>query len=188
MHIFDREKNKTILISMIVSYLILFLAPIFLGVMGYIRMESVLEKNIQNFFDTKIELLSGEMNQCMVTLSNAVINIRTDDFIKEFAAGKIETDYRSVKKFIEKIDLDINSIGGVKYIGVYFKNSDIFVTNQGFFDSEQFYKILGETELTYDKWKEKYLNGVAFDRWSFPEASGENIIYTQSLRFRPPAI
>ena len=69
----------------------------------------------------------------------------------------------------------------MKYIGVYFKNSDIFVTNQGFFDSEQFYKILGETELTYDKWKEKYLNGVAFDRWSFPEASGENIIYTQSL-------
>ncbi len=181
MHFFDKVKDKTILISMSVSYLILFLAPIFLGVMGYIRMESVLEKNIQNFFDTKIELLSGEMNRCMVTLSNAVINIRTDDFIKEFAAGKLETDYRSVKKFIEEIDLDINSIGGVKYMGVYFKNSDIFVTNQGFFDSEQFYEILGETELTYDKWKEKYLNGVAFDRWSFPEASGENIIYTQSL-------
>lgn len=111
MHIFDKEKNKTILISMIVSYLILFLAPIFLGVMGYIRMESVLEKNIQNFFDTKIELLSSEMNRCMVTLSNIVLNIRTDDFIKEFAAGKLETDYRSVKKFIEEIDLDINSIG-----------------------------------------------------------------------------
>ena len=121
MHIFDKEKNKTILISMIVSYLILFLAPIFLGVMGYIRMESVLEKNIQNFFDTKIELLSSEMNRCMVTLSNIVLNIRTDDFIKEFAAGKLETDYRSVKKFIEEIDLDINSIEERNIWGIFQK-------------------------------------------------------------------
>lgn len=181
MSIFDKAKDKTILISMSASYLILFLAPIFLGVMGYIRMESVLERNIQNFFDTKVELLSSEMDRCMAALDNAVINISTDDFIKEFSEEKLETDYSSVKKFIEEIDLDINSIGGVKYMGVYFKNSDIFVTNQGFFGSEQFYKILGETELTYDEWKEKYLNGVAFDRWSFPGARGENIIYTQSL-------
>lgn len=72
MQIFNRAKNKTILAAMIVSYIILFLSPILLGIMGYIRMESILEKNINNFLETKVELLNNEMTQCMNALNTAV--------------------------------------------------------------------------------------------------------------------
>ena len=71
MQIFNRAKNKTILAAMIVSYIILFLSPILLGIMGYIRMESILEKNINNFLETKVELLNNEMTQCMNALNTA---------------------------------------------------------------------------------------------------------------------
>ena len=190
MQIFNRAKNKTILAAMIVSYIILFLSPILLGIMGYIRMESILEKNINNFLETKVELLNNEMTQCMNALNTAVTQISTDDYVTEFSEGKLEPEYSSakefianMKKFIANININMDRISRAKYMGVYFKNRDVFVTNQGFFSSEDFYKILGETELTYEQWKEEYISGVAFDKWSFPGENGENILYTQSLPF-----
>lgn len=183
MQIFNRAKSKTILAAMIISYIILFLSPILLGIMGYVRMESILEKNINNFLETKVELLNNEMTQCINAMNTAVSQISADDYLTEFSEGKLEPEYSSAKKFIANIDLNRNRIEGVKYMGVYFKNRDVFVTNQGFFSSEDFYKILGETELTYEQWKTEYISGVAFDKWSFPGEDGENILYTQSLPF-----
>ena len=183
MQIFNRAKSKTILAAMIISYIILFLSPILLGIMGYVRMESILEKNINNFLETKVELLNNEMTQCMNAMNTAVSQISADDYLTEFSEGKLEPEYSSAKKFIANIDLNRNRIEGVKYMGVYFKNRDVFVTNQGFFSSEDFYKILGETELTYEQWKTEYINGVAFDKWT------EKTYCTHSpFRFPPTAI
>ena len=132
MQIFNRAKNKTILAAMIVSYIILFLSPILLGIMGYIRMESILEKNINNFLETKVELLNNEMTQCMNALNTAVTQISTDDYVTEFSEGKLEPEYSSAKEFIANININMDRISRAKYMGVYFKNRDIFVTNQGF--------------------------------------------------------
>lgn len=181
MQVFKNVKRKTILVTMVVSYIILFLLPILLGIMGYVRMESVLNKNINNFLETKAELLNNEMNQCLNALNDAIARIGSDDYVTEFSEGRLEVEYSNAKKFIANIDLNKNRIEGVKYMGVYFKNRDVFVTNQGFFSSEEFYKILGDTELTYDQWKEANISGVAFDKWNFPLKDGENIFYTQSL-------
>lgn len=188
MQIFNRAKSKTILAAMIISYIILFLSPILLGIMGYVRMESILEKNINNFLETKVELLNNEMTQCMNAMNTAVSQISADDYLTEFSEGKLEPEYSSAKKFIANIDLNRNRIEGVKYMGVYFKNRDVFVTNQGFFSSEDFYKILGETELTYEQWKTEYISGVAFDKWSFPGRTEKTYCTHSPFRFPPTAI
>lgn len=125
MQIFNRAKNKTILSAMIISYIILFLSPILLGIMGYVRMESILEKNINNFLETKVELLNNEMTQCMNAMNTAVSQISADDYLTKFSEGKLEPEYSSAKKFIANIDLNRNRINGVKYMGVYFKNRDV---------------------------------------------------------------
>lgn len=182
MRIFEKIWNKGILIMLCVSYSILLIMPIALGITGYIRMENILEKNIRDFYTAKNAIISNEFSRFISALSTSVQQIASDEYVKEFSEGSLPRDFVSAKKFINTIGVNINRVGGVKYMGVYFKNRDTCVTNQGFLSGKELYEFIGETEIPFEEWEKEYLTDIAFDKWSFPkEEDSGNIIYTQSL-------
>lgn len=179
------HKKHGIKSKWVISYLVVFLLPLFVGIAAGTFMYTEFKKQVDERNNIVFDSVCNSVDKHLETVADASAslysNVYVNRFCREFSAPLSEQNIAEIDEF----SANMNSIRGYDIINEYSDNyffyfSDIeYVVTDGYAQPEAVYyeKHINAKEYSYDKWRELVTKEYNNDFFNAGLFSGENELY-----------
>jgi two-component system, response regulator YesN len=188
-----RQRSHRIFIRFMVSYLIVLVMPMMLGIFGFSTAVNIVRKDIE---DSNLSMLNQSkdiLDEQLSVIHNMSMQIVNEPTVNALAGIKEVDDsfpYYDTKKainFLLNQRLYLNQ-DFIYNFYVYFRHTDYIITPDTMYKAPLFYEnVLRYKDLDYAKWKEmlfkEFYNGKYFSSMPFESQlnRGNVVTYVQSM-------
>lgn len=185
-------RKKSVILTWVLSYITILFVPIFIGVLIQLRIEKIVESEINNsnsFYLRQVKQYMDDIASDIEKLSTEIaFSLRVQEVIGFRPPISDEERYRILECIRELKGLRI-SRSSIHSFYLYFKNSDMVMNDVSALESEEFYQVLfkNKNEMDYAPWMDmlqKYYKGVYLPlpvKENAKADSGKSIFYLRSL-------
>ncbi|WP_165972031.1 helix-turn-helix domain-containing protein [Paenibacillus piri] len=169
-----RLNRKSVLVTFLVSYLIIFLIPVALGIVFYLRTETAIEeqagKTNQAMLEQIREMLDGHLKEVEQLMLQVALNPKVKEFVNRMSSSSSLTalEYVELKETLRSIKTSSRFIYDFY---LYFLDDGIIVTPSTKSDDTVFYEhYFSYPGLSFTDWKLRLHTGYQYLRYFPSEA------------------
>lgn len=185
-------KRKSIIIPWLLSYILILLIPTITGMFNQVRIEKVLESEINTSNQYYLKQIKQEMDSVVGEVkkfsTELAFNLRLQDVMNIYAPITDSDRYKIYELITDMRNMRLSK-KSINDFYIYFNKSDQIVSTISNLDSKEFYNILykGKGSIKYEDWIKtlsKYYNGQ-YIQFKDDNANANSIMYIRSVPLLP---
>jgi two-component system, response regulator YesN len=149
-------KRKSIMFTWTISYIIILLLPIFISIIMYTKVDTIVKDEINRANDFYLSQVQQHIDSIADDIKVMSVQVAYNYRIQELIPFKPSLDNDQYYKFYEGIrELSNYKISNSKINNffIYLKSSNLILTDKGCFENKEYYDIYTRmTDNNYDKW------------------------------------
>ncbi|GLC30889.1 helix-turn-helix domain-containing protein [Clostridium omnivorum] len=149
-------KRNSIMFTWAVSYIVILLLPIFISIIMYAKVDSLVKDEINRANDFYLSQVQQYMDSIADNIKLMSVQLAYNDRIQELIPVKAPFDDNQYYSFYEGVkELSNYKIANssINNFFIYLNNSDFIMNDKGSFENKDYYDIYsGMNNYGYDKW------------------------------------
>lgn len=186
-----RGTNKSIFKTILLSYILILLIPLLMGIIGYSQAVRVAKEDAEQYnmaaLGQAMNIIDTQLDSIEKLMTDISLNSRIQNFIYKNAPLDDKKRYEMLN-VIDEIARYKNTNPFIDELYIYFKGSDIVLKDSGIYEPHFFYEQAGLDcpDMNYNKWIEhlsqyNYRSYISLGYDNRKSSSGRMILAFRSL-------
>lgn len=179
-------KYKSVIITWIVSYVAVFLVPLFGGVVLYSKARTVVEEQIMAGNYQALVQIVGEVDGSFFNAINTALSLEFEPSVTNYSFSQNkQLAINSIIKSIRNINLTEYRND---FVYIYLHNEDFVVTQDGLCSSKVFYDEYVDKDISLDEWRQHHIANKAQNftdiKFKFSDSTYSNaMLYKKNIPY-----
>lgn len=192
--LFKSFKHRSIFFTFLLSYLLILVIPLLIGISDYIRYSNIIKQETETYNYEMLQQAQSVIDERLKSVEQLSMDISASQTIQNFLMTQDDKGGNDILMMMDVINELKKNMGTNSYVSelfIYFAKSNVILTDSAKYTPEIYYEMMyQDSGISYEDWK-KILNERRFKEYSLlrsnsvPADNNNTIRLLRSLRVGP---